>query len=484
MALLRILACRRRRLSAVAIGALLPMLAVSPVRPVTASAAGYLTATTAQAAAGWTDIVVPLPAGADRTFAQLDSATCPTTTACTAVGSYTGSAGYQGLLLTGSGSAWTATQAPLPAGAAADPFVTITSVSCFSASVCAAIGTYVDSAGDTQALLLSGSGSAWTAAEAPLPAGLASGSVQLSGVACASVSTCVAVGAWSSSGKTGPVLITGFGTAWTAFKKRLPSPTYGGVLASVTCSGPSKCTAVGTLTAPDDFPEGLILTGFGSSWVLTLAPEPGGASQVSSLGPVQCPSSSHCVVAGAYGSGISGSFANGLLLAGRGRTWSATEASPLPDSTVPPGTQLDALACRTAAACVVVGDYWVNNGVYETRNGLIVTGSGSTWAATPAPLPGNASQNADVFLNGVACAFARSCVIADSYTTASGNQSSKLLRESGSSWSVIKTPIPGDAANSTISDVSCASEASACIGVGYYRGSRGNDRALLLTGRP
>ena len=68
-------------------------------------------------------------------------------------------------------SGWTAAEAPLPAGAAANPGVSVTSVTCPSASSCVAVGTYLDSAGNLQGLVLTGSGTSWTAAEAPLPAG-------------------------------------------------------------------------------------------------------------------------------------------------------------------------------------------------------------------------------------------------------------------------------------------------------------------------
>ena len=177
------------------------------------AAAATFHAAKVQAVTTWTAAQAPLPANADHTFAQLSSVACPSASACTAVGSYTGSAGWRGLLLAKSGSSWTATQAPLPAGAAADPYATPKSVACASASACAAVGVYQDSSDSQQGLLLTGSGSSWTAAKAPLPAGAAANpGTTLGSVACNSASaSCVAVGSYQdASGNSQGVLLTGF----------------------------------------------------------------------------------------------------------------------------------------------------------------------------------------------------------------------------------------------------------------------------------
>jgi hypothetical protein len=87
----------------------------------------------------------------------LDSVACPSASSCVAAGTYTDSSGDgQGLLLTGSGTSWTATEAPLPAGAGAGAYLGL--VACPSASSCIAAGTYTDSSGNRQGLLVSGTG--------------------------------------------------------------------------------------------------------------------------------------------------------------------------------------------------------------------------------------------------------------------------------------------------------------------------------------
>src|SRR4051812_1271046 len=80
-----------------------------------------------------------------------------------------------GLLLPAHASAlsWgTAVEAPLPADAASDPSVALTSVSCASAGECTAVGRYT---GGSEGLLLTEMAGTWaTGVEAPLPADAAS----------------------------------------------------------------------------------------------------------------------------------------------------------------------------------------------------------------------------------------------------------------------------------------------------------------------
>ncbi|MFZ2055830.1 MAG: hypothetical protein WAV54_00270, partial [Acidimicrobiales bacterium] len=104
----------------------------------------------------WTDPEAPLPAGAGTDPDVVpNSVSCPSAGDCAAVGYYTDSSGYhQGLLLTESSGTWTATEAPLPAGAGTPPDVSLSSVSCASAGNCAAVGWYADSSSYQQGLLV------------------------------------------------------------------------------------------------------------------------------------------------------------------------------------------------------------------------------------------------------------------------------------------------------------------------------------------
>src|SRR6202012_907813 len=76
---------------------------------------------------------------------------------------------------------------PSPNGAGADPGIVITSISCPAAGKCTAIGSYVDSSGETQGLLATESAGHWTtssAAQLPPNFDTVNPDVSLTSVSC------------------------------------------------------------------------------------------------------------------------------------------------------------------------------------------------------------------------------------------------------------------------------------------------------------
>ena len=217
----------------------------------------------------WTAAEAPLPANAAASGgAFLGSVACPSASTCVAGGFYTDSSGNeQGLLITGSGTSWTAAEAPLPANAAADPDAGLDSETCPSASTCVAAGTYEDSSGNEQGLLITGSGTSWTAAEAPLPANAAAkqDACEHGGVP---VSVHLRRGLVSHEDSSGQevVLVTGSGTSWTAAEAPLPAnaaASGGATLDSETCPSASSCVAACFYADSSGNWRGLLVTGSG-----------------------------------------------------------------------------------------------------------------------------------------------------------------------------------------------------------------------------
>jgi hypothetical protein len=271
----------------------------------------------------WTATEAPLPGGAaTNPLATLTAAACPSATSCVATGTYSDSSGYQGLLVSGSGTTWRATQSPLPGGAATNPFVGLPSVACASASSCTAVGSYQSpsSPGNSLGLLVTGSGGSWTASQAPMPANATtSPNAGLSAVACPAATSCAAAGFYEdSSNDQQGLLVTGSGTSWTAAEAPLPAGAAANpdvLLPSVACASGSSCTAVGRYAVPSG--GGLLLTGSGTSWTASEAPQPptGPGSSVD-LNSVACPSTIVCAVAGDYTD--SSGNRQGVLLTGPG----------------------------------------------------------------------------------------------------------------------------------------------------------------------
>ena len=441
----------------------------------------------------WKATRAPLPAGA-RPGAYLSGVACPSVTVCVAAGTYTDSSGkIQGLLLTRHGPSWTPVKAPLPAGAATTPGVGLSRVACPSVTVCVAAGAYTDSSGKIQGLLLTRHGASWKAAQAPLPAGASTSSgVSFSGLACPSTTVCVAVGYYlDSAGNEQGLLLTGQGSSWIAAHVPLPAGAATSTevpLSSVACLSAVACVVTGQDTGASGSSEGLLLTGLGSAWIAAQVPLPAGAgSSWVGLGGLACPSITACVVAGGAIARSSG-IGQGLLLTGRRSSWTSVKA-PLATGAYADVSLFD-VACPSVRVCVVAGDSTAGRSPHALIQGLLLTGHGSSWTAVAAPTPaGRGGGSAS--LDGMACASASACVVTGRYTDSSGAPQEMLLTGL-ESWKAATAPLPADAAHPSHGPFPpgpdlpgvACPSVTICLAVGSYTDSSGGIQGLLLAGPP
>jgi hypothetical protein len=224
------------------------------------------------AGSSWTASRAQLPASAVIPGAALSAVACPAASDCVAAGTF--SANQAGMVLTGWGSSWKAVATPLPAGPAAKPGVTFQDLVCSSTTECVAAGSYKAASGGYQGLLIGGHGSAWTAVRAPLPSGAAanqsSPGASLVSVACAAANSCVAAGQYTdTAGDARVLLLYWHGSSWAPSTGPLPANnrTVGAqaqgslgppAVASVACPSAGACFAVGTYPAVRAGMEGLV----------------------------------------------------------------------------------------------------------------------------------------------------------------------------------------------------------------------------------
>jgi hypothetical protein len=155
----------------------------------------------------WTAMRAPLPADAvaANPVAYLLTIACPAPGTCLAAGRYTGQDG-RGRFLTEtlSGGAWTPAAAPLPADAAANQkwsesqVTGFTAAACAAAGTCVAAGSYFLTNGTIQGVIDTLSGGTWTATKAPLPAGAAVAKqyIYFDSAVCPATGRCLAVGGY------------------------------------------------------------------------------------------------------------------------------------------------------------------------------------------------------------------------------------------------------------------------------------------------
>jgi hypothetical protein len=285
-----------------------------------------------------TGVLAPLPAGAgSNPQVFLDSLSCSSANNCVAGGSYVDSAGHgQALLLTETSAApgtWTPTKVSVPADAATDPESFINEVSCPAAGSCSAIGDYSDPAGHSQGLVLSQTGNTWSAgSKLVLPADAAADpSVSLDSVSCFSAGNCGGIGNYNDSSGTQAMFLTETAGHWApAVKAALPAnaatnPRLIADANTVSCTSLTNCTAIVrysstgiygavfasananpalTLAAPSTGTAGKAIAGSSVSGALASGAAPVGGIQFRVFGPQSSPPSS-CVAGGtAVGGGV------------------------------------------------------------------------------------------------------------------------------------------------------------------------------------
>jgi hypothetical protein len=449
---------------------------------------------------GATSTSPPLPpnAGANG-YAFLESVACPTATSCVAVGNYMDSSDiWQGLIETLSGSSWTATEVTLPGSAGGDPDVQLTSVACPSTASCVAVGSYNGSAAALP-LLVTGSATNWTATEAPLPANAQpSQPAYLTSVACPSASSCVAAGGYNaaSGGASSELIVTGpAGSAslWTPTQAPLPLnglSFYHSSSPAVACSSATSCVTAWTYDDTSGAQQGVLESGAGTDWTPSEVPLPANAATSnptvmlgsgSEVGQSLSCSTAACVIVGQYAD--SSGNTDGLLVTGSGTGWTPSEAR-LPANAATSGyVALNSVACESATTCVAAGQYEDSSGNLQ---GLMLTGSGTAWTPAAAPAPANALADPQIELDSVACPATSWCVTAGSYPAPDGavsNNQALAVTGAGTAWNTTQAPLPASAYSQTtyLTSVACPSKTS-CVAVGGY--SDGNWYGLLATGAP
>src|SRR5262250_685720 len=200
-----------------------------------AAQAGVTPAASASAPVrGWSITPSPNPRAGNGV---LNAVSCPTTSVCMAVGLHVRASGL-GVTLAErrSGGVWAVQSTPNPAGAAASA---LNGVSCPSGSACTAVGQFAVGSGAQRTLAERWNGRSWRIQRTPNPAG--SPSSRLSAVACPAADTCTAVGTSNSK-----LLVERWdGARWRIQPAPVPHGAQFSELNGVTCTGAASCVAVG-----------------------------------------------------------------------------------------------------------------------------------------------------------------------------------------------------------------------------------------------
>jgi len=293
--------------------------------------------------ASWTTQATPNPSKA--TGAVLNGVSCSSATACTAVGNYSDSSGNTKTLAEAwDGPTWVIQHTPNPL---ATTNAVLSGVSCTSSTACTAVGHYTGSA-SIATLAEAWNGTKWVIQHTADPAGMSV--VEFLGVSCASGVACSAVGFSLDSSNHNVMLAEAWnGTKWVIQHTTTPLGTTSAVLRGVSCTANTACTAVGDSIGSSAFLT-LAETWNGKKWVLQKTPNPAVTTIGSFLTSVSCASSTDCTAVG-YNDAIP---PGSVTVA---EAWNGTKWVIQPTLNPPGAQQsyLNGVSCSSATVCNAVG---------------------------------------------------------------------------------------------------------------------------------
>jgi len=359
-----------------------------------------------------------LPPASTRAVASagLSSVACTARGTCTAGGNYQ-AAGRQmePMVSTQSRGQWSrGTPLALPAGAASQPYAQVNGIACRSAGNCVVVGDYeYGRARNMQGFIATESHGRWARAFTPrLPANASSPvSAELEAVACTHDGSCAAVGSYRDSSGNAQTMVLAKPPAgpWRQATEIASPPNAAAnpdaFMTGISCSAPGTCVAVGNYSvSPTQF-EAMGAVELRGAWhqaTEIAAPRGAIASTFTAITSISCVAAGPCLGAGQYA--VSATQSRAMVVTeskGRfGRT--------LPISAVPPGASarpssyLLGVSCQPSGICFAVGG-GRNRAGHSVA--MYLVGSGGRWRAaflTP-PDGATASQRQSSTLSAVSC---------------------------------------------------------------------------------
>ena len=344
------------------------------------------------------------------------------------------------------GGTWTIQASPNQPGAKAS---VLSGVSCLAGGRCVAVGSYFTGPNDQSPLAMLRTGTTWALKPAPRPSGVRIS--LLSGVSCATVRFCVAVGytrATPHDPNTGALLERWNGTSWA--RQKAPSAA-GAILSAVSCPARAYCLAVGGRFGGNGNMIPLAEAWNGRSWSLLAAPNRH-APNGSEFTGVDCVAANNCEVVGTfgYGEGNQTVFAYGF----NGTAWTFQKEINRGFGDFVFNSE-NSVSCSGATACTAVG-FWQP----AVPLGLAERWDGTSWTRQRLPKAFTDS------LLGVSCPATAACTaVGESSKDLSGTPMSTMaLTWNGTSWRRAVTPNPAGRSNQ-LSAVSCTAPGT-CVAVG------------------
>jgi hypothetical protein len=293
----------------------------------------------------------------------LNAVTCPTTTNCIAVGNYSTKSWSRTLIEQWNGTTWAIIASPNPPG---QTLATLSGVACVSSTSCLAVGNYSTKSW-SRTLVERWNGTTWSIVTSPNPHGLTYAA--LDGVACPSATSCIAVGNYSTKSWSRTLIEQWNGTTWAIAASPNPPGLNFAIVGSISCPAATTCHAVG-LYMTSGRTRTLVEQWNGSRWSIVASPNPvPGVLEFAGLGAVACTGNADCYAVG-FAVTTTGAGSRELIEHWNGSSWSI-DPGPTPSGTIDFPALLG-VACTSSANCHAVG--------FSAQKTLIDRWDGTKWS--------------------------------------------------------------------------------------------------------
>ena len=250
----------------------------------------------------------------------------------------------------------------------------------------------------------------------------------LSAVSCTSATACTAVGSGVTNFSSPPPVLRWNGSGWSIERSAKPVTSMDWSFAGVSCPSATNCVAVGSLETTAGRSIALAERWDGSSWQVTPIPTPGRRSRSSELTAVSGTSPTACTAVGDYGMDPVSGFGFSLIERWNGSKWMI---QPAPKAS----RYLNGVCCTARRLCTAVGVDATTPGGVVTVQPIALRWAGGGWSLSEAPSGFGASE-----LLAVSCATAHACITVGDANEGSGPSSPLGGQWDGVRWRGPETP--------------------------------------------
>jgi hypothetical protein len=328
---------------------------------------------------------------------------CVAAGSCTAGGNF-GGAGrpLEPMVATQSHGRWSGgTPLLLPVNAAAQPYAQVSGLACHSAGNCVAVGDYqYGRSGSPQGFIAIESRGRWARAFTPrVPANAASPvSADLEAVTCTSNGSCEAVGTYQDSAGNAQIMVVAkppsgpWGQATEIASPPNAAANPDALMTGIACNAPGSCVAVGNYSVSASQFAAMGAVEVRGAWhratqiALPRGAIPGTFTAITSI---SCPTATQCLGVGQYPVSATQSRAMAVTES-QGRFGRAVPITSVPPgSSLLPSTYLLGVSCRPSGLCFAVGG--ARNSAGHSVAMYMIRSAGRWRAAFLAPPPGATS---------------------------------------------------------------------------------------------